>query len=143
MIAALRRIAETSVTADLLKEASNAVSAAVSDRQASGETIDPCLIVISHFRGRSLSIDTLTAVVFRMEALCQLIVDGELRHWRLGGADSDGGVTMNEAVYEAAARARLLVGSGPKSRPRFKSAPFRDLLLKLSVSSEGGTHAAH
>jgi hypothetical protein len=86
--------------------------------------------------GGKLPPHTITAIMFRMEALSALVVSGHTTNWQLPGSETAGPVSVNAAVLAAAAKATLILSVRRGESPRFDVDEFQALVL-AEAEAEG------
>lgn len=124
----LRRFKDATVTPRMLEEVSIAIDKAV--RDAGGKLDDdPIWIIFRTFQGRDLDPWTLTAILFRMQALSDLVASGKISEWQLPGIDGNGAVSISTNVFHAAAKASLILSNRRGVPPKFKLEEFKELAL--------------
>ncbi|WP_085033912.1 hypothetical protein [Ensifer aridi] len=124
----LRNIQSAPVTAEMLEEVSIALDEAV--REGDGKLIDdPMWIIFRTFKAREIDPFTLTAIMFRMQALSDMIAAGKITEWQLPGTDGRGAVTISANVFHAAANARLILSNQRGVPPKFLLQEFNKLAL--------------
>lgn len=129
----LERIFSTPITADLLIRANEAVNA----RHESEDGLNPgdaIFVVLSEMRGE-ISGDLLASVMFRMEALSQIVTSRDASSWTIG-INGKGYVLVNEAVFHAAAKAQLFPDGA--NTVRFDPEEFLALALTYSEGEGNG-----
>lgn len=121
-------IASSEVTAEMLLRADDAAKRRREEDASEGDLHDwdSTLFAVLAELSRDVDSATISAIMFRMEALSRLIVDRTIEHWilRVEGKDY---VLADEAIFEAAARASLDLSG---DRPSFDPAEFREIALR-------------
>ncbi|MBB3745019.1 hypothetical protein FHX10_004556 [Rhizobium sp. BK591] len=133
----LRSIASTKVEPEMLEEIADALDESV--RTAGGGTVDdPMWIVFHALSGRDVSPLVATAIMFRMQALGELVAAGELSEWQLPGRDQYGAVRIRSSVFHAAAQAKLILTNKRGDTPRFDLLEFKQLALAAATPEGRG-----
>ncbi len=133
----LQLIRDAEITSEMLEEVAIAVDDYVRanpDRKQDSDSV--MWVTFETFKGRNLSPHVLTAIMFRMEALSRLTKAGKTKAWQLGDKDAKGAVSINVAVFAAAAQAKLIMSNRRGVPPRFNPDEFQSLAL-LASKPEG------
>lgn len=115
----------------MLEEVSIALDQAV--RTANGKLDDdPMWLIFRTFHGRNIDPFTLTAIMYRMQALSDMVAAGKTREWQMPGRDENGAVSISTDVFHAAANARLILSNRRGAVPKFNIAEFKSLALEAA-----------
>lgn len=126
-------IRSAEVTFGMLMEAAEAADdLARSDEYRTKGDDGAMWVVFSVFKDRGLSPHTLTAIMFRMEALSEMVAAGRTQNWQLPGEDENGAIRVHVALLAAAAKARLIISNRRGAPPRFDADEFLALALEAA-----------
>jgi hypothetical protein len=126
-VGSFRDIANAPVTADQLRRV---VELSTSADQLSENPSPVELLATVEFAADTLCELAIPAILFRLDALSSLICCEALPGWVARSAD-DGFVLIDDAVFEAAAKAPLYpLGGG--NNPSFNEPEFLELTLRLA-----------
>ncbi len=129
-------IRSADVTFGMLMEVAEAAGRRTVDHHRAGDD-EAMWVVFGLFKDRGPPPHTLPAILFRMEALSEMVVAGRTQTWQLPGKDEQGATRVHVVLLAAAARAKLIISNRRGARPRFDVDEF--LMLVLQAADAEGT----